>query len=328
MTIIEVKEAELTRTRSKLPKSVLSRYGIVWATVAMFLVLAGTTPGFVSSDNLLNVLDQQSVVLIAAAPLTLTLIAGHFDISVSGVFITAPLVGIQLENASGSLPLAIAGGLAAGIVFGLFNAFLVAKIRINSFISTLASSYIILGIGYIVSDRSILSPQDDEFREFATTKVLGVTTAIWMAVAVVVIFWVLLSSTRYGRYVYATGANSEAAKLSGIRTGRIVTSTFVLTGAAAALAGLINSSQSLSAQPSDDFSFVFSALAAVVVGGTSIAGGSGAIWRTLTGTLFIAIMNNGFNLNQIDPVYQRIILGLVILVAVGIDAFSRSRRHT
>jgi ribose transport system permease protein len=231
-----------------------SRFGIVWATVAMFTILAATTPGFIGVDNLLNVLDQQSIVLIVAAPLTLTLIAGHFDVSVSAVFITAPLVGIQLEIASGSIPLAIMGGLIAGILCGLFNSFLVVRCRINSFISTLASSYIIVGVGYLVSEQSILTPTSPGFREFASTHFLGITSAAWMAIAVVVIFWILLSSTRYGRYVYATGANPDAAKLSGIRTGRIVTSTFVMTGAAAAFAGIVNASQSMSAQASDDFS--------------------------------------------------------------------------
>jgi ribose transport system permease protein len=304
----------------------LSTYGIVWAAGVLFVILALTTPGFIGGANLRNVLDQQSVVLIAAAPLTLTLIAGQFDVSLSAVYITAPLVGLQVESATGSIVLAILAGVAAGLVCGLFNAFLVATCRINSFISTLASSYIVVGIGYLVSGQSILAPKNSAFRDFATTRLLGVTTATWIAVVVVAFFWVLLSSTRYGRYVYATGANTDAAVISGVRTRRLVASTFLLTGAGAGLAGMVNASQSMSAQASDDFSFVFAALAAVVVGGTSIAGGAGTVWRTVTGALFIAMMNNGFNLNQVDPIYQRIILGLVILVAVGVDAFSRSRK--
>jgi ribose transport system permease protein len=298
----------------------------VWAVLAIFVILALSTPGFFSGANLRNLLDQQAPVLIVAAPLTLILIAGQFDVSLSAVFITAPLVGLQVEAATGSIPLALAAGLLAGLLCGVFNAFLVVTCRINSFISTLASSYVIAGIGYVVSDQAILTPSDAGFRDLAATRILGLTSATWLAIVVVAVFWIALSSTRYGRYVYATGANGDAARLSGIRTGWIIASTFVLTAAAAAFAGLLNASKSMSAQASDDFSFVFGALAAVVVGGTSIAGGAGAVWRTVAGALFIAMMNNGFNLNQVEPIYQRIILGLVILAAVGFDAYSRARK--
>ncbi|HEY0400489.1 MAG TPA: ABC transporter permease [Blastococcus sp.] len=309
-------------------RSSLTRYGIVWAAAALFVILCLTTPGFFGVPNLRNLLDQQAAVLIVAAPLTLTLIAGQFDVSLSAVYITAPLVGLQVEAATHSIALALAAGVLAGLVCGAFNAFLVVTCRINSFISTLASSYVVAGIGYVVSDRAILTPSDENFRDLAATRILGLTSSTWMAVIVVAVFWIALSSTRYGRYVYATGANGDAARLSGIRTGWIVASTFLLTASAAAFAGLLNASKSMSAQASDDFSFVFGALAAVVVGGTSIAGGAGTVWRTVAGALFIAMMNNGFNLNQVDPIFQRIILGLVILAAVGFDAFSRARRRS
>ena len=318
--------AAVTTARQGVPwRQALSRYGILWAVVALFVVLALTTPGFFSGANMRNLLDQQAPVLIVAAPLTLILIAGQFDVSLSAVYITAPLVGLQVEAATNSIALALVAGLVAGVLCGLFNAFLVVTCGINSFISTLASSYVVAGIGYVVSDQAILTPEDPGFRDLAATRVLGLTSATWIAVVVVAFFWIALSRTRYGRYVYATGANGDAARLSGVRTGWIVASTFILTGAAAALGGLLNASKSMSAQASDDFSFVFGALAAVVVGGTSIAGGAGAVWRTVAGALFIAMMNNGFNLNQVEPIYQRIILGLVILAAVGFDAFSRSR---
>ncbi len=257
--------------------------------------------------------------------MTLTLIAGQFDVSLSAVYITAPLVGLQVGSATGSIPLAVVAGIVAGVAAGAFNAVLVVVFRINSFISTLAASYIIAGIGYIVSGQAILTPSSDDYIKFATTRFLGLSTATWMALLVVAFCWILLQYTRFGRYVYATGANTDAADVSGVRTRWIVAAVFLLTGAAAGFAGMVNASQSMSAQATDDFSFVFGVLAAVVVGGTSIAGGAGAVWRTVAGALFIAMMNNGFNLNQVNPIYQRIILGLVILAAVGIDAFSRSR---
>ncbi|MBU2694462.1 ABC transporter permease [Pimelobacter sp. 30-1] len=317
----------VARPQAKALADRATRFGILWAVGLLFVVLALTTPGFLTSMNLVNLLDQQAPILIVAAPLTLILIAGQFDVSLSAVYITAPLVGLQVESQTHSILLAVLAGVLAGVVAGGFNAFLIVVCRVNSFISTLASSYIIAGLGYLVSNQAILTPSDPGFIDFSGTKVLGLTTASWMALLVTALFWILLQTTRYGRHVYATGANTEAARLSGVRTGVIVASTFVLTAAAAAFAGMVNASQSMSAQATDDFSFVFGALAAVVVGGTSIAGGAGAVWRSAAGALFIAMMNNGFNLNGVDPIYQRIILGAVILLAVGIDASSRARRR-
>ncbi|WP_311879050.1 ABC transporter permease [Microbacterium forte] len=270
-----------------------------------------------------NILAQQATVLIVAVPFTLLMIAGSFDISLSAVYVAAPIVGIQLQIATGSIWLAVIGGIAFGIVCGVVNAIVVVRFNINSFIATLATSFIIFGVGYLVSGQSIVVPTDPDFRGLAMTRILGLTSATWFALLAVAVFWVLLARTRYGRYVYATGANPEAARLSGVRAGWIVASTFLLAGGAAGFAGVLNASRSASAQASDDFTFAFGVIAAVVVGGTSIAGGSGAVWRTVVGVVFIALLNNGFNLNQVDPIIQRIILGCVILLAVGIDAVTR-----
>ncbi|MBE7956299.1 ABC transporter permease [Microbacterium sp. R1] len=301
----------------------LSRYAIVWVTLALFVLLAVSTQGFLTPQNLTNILAQQATVLIVAVPFTLLMIAGSFDISLSAVYVAAPIVGIQLQIATGSIWLAVLGGIAFGIVCGVVNAIVVVRFNINSFIATLATSFIIFGVGYLVSGQSIVVPTDPDFRGLAMTRILGLTSATWFALLAVAVFWVLLARTRYGRYVYATGANPEAARLSGVRAGWIVASTFLLAGGAAGFAGVLNASRSASAQASDDFTFAFGVIAAVVVGGTSIAGGSGAVWRTVVGVVFIALLNNGFNLNQVDPIIQRIILGCVILLAVGIDAVTR-----
>lgn len=319
MTTIEAQ----TSPRGAQVRRYLSRYAIVWVTLALFVLLAVSTQGFLTPQNLTNILAQQATVLIVAVPFTLLMIAGSFDISLSAVYVAAPIVGIQLQIATGSIWLAVLGGIAFGIVCGVVNAIVVVRFNINSFIATLATSFMIFGVGYLVSGQSIVVPTDPGFRGLAMTRILGLTSATWFALLVVAVFWVVLACTRYGRYVYATGANPEAARLSGVRAGWIVASTFLLAGGAAGLAGVVNASRSASAQASDDFTLVFDVIAAVVVGGTSIAGGSGAVWRTVVGVVFIALLNNGFNLNQVDPIIQRIILGCVILLAVGIDAVTR-----
>lgn len=305
----------------------LFNFAIVWVVIALFVGLSLTTEGFLTYANLKNVLDQQSLLLIAAAAATITMIAGGFDVSQAAVYVVSPLVALQVEAATGSMPLAIGAGLAFGLVIGTINGVIVAVVKINSFITTLAMSTMAFGFGYIVSEASILRPSDpDAWAVLSRSTILGLTSATWIAAIVVAVLWFALARTRYGRYVYAVGANAEAARLAGVRTLLIIGSTFALSATAAALAGVMNSSRSLSSTPSDDVSFAFAIIAAIVVGGTSIAGGEGTIWRTIFGAFFIALLVNGFNLWQVDPIFQRIVQGAVILGAVSIDSWSRSRR--
>lgn len=306
----------------------LTNYGIVWLTVILFIALAATTPNFISADNFRNILDQQSIVLIVAVFVTMLLISGNFDISVGAIYTLVPLVALRVFDASDSVILLVMVGIAVGVLAGSVNGVIVTKGRINSFVATLATALVFFGIAYLVTGGTILRLSDLDVRALVTTRFLGLTSGTWVAVIVVVIAWILLERTRFGRYVFAIGGNREAARLAGVPVDRIIFMVFVLVGAAAGLAGIMNMARTLTAQASDDFSLVFTVIAAVVVGGTSIMGGFGAIWRTVIGVLFIAFLGNGFNLNGIDPVIQRIIEGLVILAAVGLDAWTRSRQAT
>jgi len=301
-------------------------YGILLVTVGLFVVLAVTADGFATERNLRNILDQQSMVIIAAAFMTIAIISGNFDVSVSAIFVTAPLFGLKVENMTGNVFLAVVAAIAVGLIMGAINGFIVTRLKINSFIGTLATSFMFFGAGFLISSRSLMRPETDAYRLIARSRFLGLTSATWIAIAVVIIATILLSRTRFGRNVFAVGGNMEAARLAGVAVNRVQTMAFLLLGAAAALAGVLNSSRSISAQPSDDFSFVFAVLTAVIVGGTSIAGGQGAIWRTTTAAFFLAFLNNGFNLLQIDPIWQRLIEGAVIIMAVAVDTWTKNRR--
>jgi ribose transport system permease protein len=307
--------------------SLLTDYTIVWVVVGLFAILALTTPNFLTAANIRNILDQQSLVLIAASAATIVLISGGFDLSQGAVYVVAPLVALGVEMQTGSVILAVLAGLGFGLVAGALNGGVITLGKINSFIATLATSFVIFGIGFIVSDRALMRPGDgDAWAVLARSDIGGITSATVIAVVVVMASWFLLSQTRFGRYVYAVGGNPDAARLAGVRVRWVIAGAFMLSGLAAGLAGVLRSSRTMSSTPSDDLHFVFDVLAAVVVGGTSIAGGEGSIWRTVLGAFFIAFMINGFNLNQVDPIFQRIVQGAVILGAVGIDAWSRSRR--
>jgi len=302
---------------------ILRHYGIAVVTFALFAFLASTTTGFVTQSNFRNLLDQQSALLIAAAFVTITMIAGGFDVSVASIFVVAPLFALRVENSTGNAALALGVGVLVGLVIGLSNGLIITGLKVNAFIATLATSFMVFGAGFLVSDRSVLRSSTDAYPAIARTRFLGLTTATWIAAAVVATAWIVLSRSRFGRHVYAVGGNPEAARLAGVSVTRVQTATFALAGASAGLAGVVSSSRTLSALPSDDFSFVFGVIAAVVVGGTSIAGGEGAVWRTVVGAFFIALMTNGFNLHQVDPIWQRVIQGAVILAAVAIDSWTQ-----
>lgn len=306
----------------------LADYGIFWITALLFVLLWQTSDVFLTSANIRNIIDQQSLILIAGSAMTLTLISGNFDISLSAIYINATIVTALVMNDTGEPVVAFAAGIALGIVFGLANGLIVAVLRINSFIATLATSFVYFGIGFLVSDRSIVRIDDRGFIDIARGRDFVITNASWIAIAVVIAFWFVLERTRFGRHLFAAGGNPEAARHAGVRVDAIVVTSFLLTGAMAGLAGSLLASRTLTAQPSDDFSFVFAVLTAVIIGGTSIAGGEGAVWRTVLGAFFIALLTNGFNLHQIDPIIQRLVQGGVILAAVAGDNWTRSRRTT
>jgi ribose transport system permease protein len=301
-------------------------YGIVWVTALLFVVLSFWSDVFFSKTNLLNVLDQQSAILIAASAVTLTMIAGGFDVSVAAIYVLSGVTALRVENETGSIAIGVAAALGLALSIGAFNGLVVTVGRINSFIATLATSFAIFGLAYLVSERSILRPENPGFSDIARTKVLDVPLSSWIAILVALALWFVLVRTRYGRHVFAVGSNREAARLAGIRVDAVQASTFALGGLAAGLAGVLVASRNSTAQASDDFTFVFVVIAAIVVGGTSILGGDGAVWRSLLGVFFIAFMINGFNLLGVDPIYQRIIQGAIILGAVAIDARSRAHR--
>jgi ribose transport system permease protein len=299
---------------------------ILMPFLILFIVLSLTSSSFPTRANLLNILDQQSATLIIAAAGTLVLIAGGIDLSVGAVYGFAAVVSAHFALHS-SAGIAIFLGIGAGLLIGIANGLIVTVFRINSLIATLGMAFIINGCSNLVTKGNLLVLFDKTaFGELARTEFLAVKTSIWLMIAAVLAFGILLSTTAAGRYMYAAGSNAEAARLAGVQVSRIKVLTFALSGAAAGLAGVIDTSRVLSAQASpDDTTLAFTVLAGIVVGGTSILGGEGAVWRTVVGVLFIALIGNGYLLLGFDPLYEQITMGVLLLLAVGLDALSRRK---
>ena len=283
-------------------------------------------PFILGKTNLLDILDQQSSTLIIAAAGTMVLVAGGIDLSVGATYALAQVIATKMA-VSGSPVVAILVGILVGLAVGAANGVIATFFRINSLIATLATSFVVTGLaGLITSGNLIIAYSALGFANLARTSFLGVTTAVWTMIGVVVVLGIVLSRTIFGRYVYAAGSNAEAARLAGVRVHWIRLLTFTISGGAAALGGIIDASRVLSAQSSNGgTTLTFTVLAGIVVGGTSILGGEGAIWRTVVGVLFIALIGNGFTLLALNPLYEQITLGGILRIAVGGDAWSRLR---
>ncbi|HVV95427.1 MAG TPA: ABC transporter permease [Hyphomicrobiales bacterium] len=301
----------------------LRDYAIVIAFVLLLIVLTATSNHFLTWINLLNTLESGAIYGIVAVAFTVLLIVGEFDLCSGAIYVLAGIVAAELQPMLGTWP-SLALGAVAGLAIGIFNGAVVAYLRINSFIATLASSLMVVGIGTKITNGFQLYIAAPDFGILGNGKVLGVDYFIWIFLAFVLASGFVLSRTKLGRWLYASGGNPEAARLSGINVRALRIGAFAFSGFAAGVAGSILISRTATAIAGDGLADVlFPAIAAVVVGGTSIQGGRGAIWRTVLGIFFLEFIRNGFNLLEVNPYYQDIIRGAIILIAVGADALSR-----
>jgi ribose transport system permease protein len=300
---------------------------IVLPFLILFVALAIASRPFLTTTNLLNLVDQQAAILIIAAAGTLVLVAGGIDLSVGAVAAMAAVTAATVTLVAGPYA-GITAGIGVGVLAGLANGIIVTVFRINSLIATLATSFVLAGLASLVTGGNLIVLFEyPEFGALARSDLLGVRSSTWIMVLAVAAIGLILARSTYGRYMYAVGGNAEAARLAGVPVRAIRLATFVLSGAAAGLGGVLVASRTLSAQATSGQELAFTVLAGIVVGGTSIAGGEGAVWRTVIGILFIALIGNGFNLLGLDPLYRQIALGAIILLAVGLDATLRSARR-
>jgi ribose transport system permease protein len=300
-------------------------YGIVASFAVLFIVLALANSTFFSSTNLLNLLDQQSYILIVAAAGTMVLIGGGVDLSIGATFALTGVVGCKMALLYGAAA-GTAAGIITGTLVGVVNAALVTWGRIAPLIGTLAASFAVLGVATMITGGNVVVANTPGWQAYGRTSFSGVTLGIITMVVFLLGCGFLLTRTVYGKRLFATGNNEDAAWLSGIRVHRVRAFTYVLSGTSAGLAGVLIASRVGTGQADAGGDLVFIVLAGIVVGGTSIMGGSGAIWRTALGVLFVAMINNGFTLLSLNPTYEQIVEGALILLAVGIDAWSKRLR--
>ena len=300
----------------------LRDYGIVASFLALFIALSVVSNVFFTKTNLLNILDQNAPIAIIACAQTIVIVGGGFDLSVGAMFALGGVAAAQTVPHVGVWQSLVVGSLF-GLGLGICNGLLITVGRVNSFIATLASSFMFYGLGQVMTNGFLISVTKPSFADLGNDGLAGIKYSIWLMLAVFVCATFLLDHTTLGRYVYAVGGNAEAARLSGIRVNVIRVTTFALCGLASGVAGVLVASRISQGQANTGSDYTLTTIAAVVIGGTSILGGEGAIWRSMLGVYLLAMIGNGFNLLNVNPIYQQIVEGAIIVIAVALDAWSR-----
>ncbi|MBB5535568.1 ABC transporter permease [Rhizobium giardinii] len=293
--------------------------------LSVFLSVA--TDRFLSVRNALNILDQITVLGVMSVGMTFVILIGGIDLSVGSVLALSMMIMGWLGNIAG-LPMAVAIPLAllVSAVSGLIVGVLVTRLRVPAFIATLAMMSVARGVANMITDGQQIVGFPDWFTMLAIDRHFGVLTAtVFLMLAIVVLAWLFLKYRSEGRMLYAVGGNPEVARLAGINVGLVTIGVYVLCAVLAGLAGIVLAARLDAVQPSSGFGYELDTIAAVVIGGTSLSGGAGGIGGTLIGVLIIGVLRNGLNLLNVSPFLQQVIIGVVIVLAVGAETLRRKK---
>jgi ribose transport system permease protein len=308
----------------------LSRFQSLIALLVLCITIGLLSDKFFTAGNGWNVLRQVAVNVCIAVGMTLIVLTAGIDLSVGSVLalcgaVTAELLKNGIEIPSGNLFIgftilgAVLAGLIMGTILGLFNGFIITKFRVPPFVATLAMLTIARGLTMLWTRGHPVSNLGDNFLHIGTGWFIGIPVPVWIAGIVVLLALFITQKTKLGRYIYAIGGNEQAAVLSGINISKVKMTVYAIGGALAAVGGIIVTSRLDSAQPNAGTGYELDAIAAVVIGGTSLSGGKGTIWGTVLGAVIIGVLNNGLVLLNVSPFWQQVVKGAVILAAVIID---------
>jgi ribose/xylose/arabinose/galactoside ABC-type transport system permease subunit len=297
----------------------LSNYIIVVAILLECAVFALLAPAFFSLDNLVNVALSIAVIGILAVGMTFVILTGGIDLSIGSVVALAGVCAALATVETGSALLGFALAVFVGVLFGVFNGTFIAYFKVPPFVVTLAVLTIARGLAFILAEGRSIGNLPESFAWLGKTSILGVPLPVLLMLATFAAGWFVLRYTTFGRYVYAVGGNAEAAFLAGVNVKATTFWVYVLNGLLVGVAAVALASRLGAGVPNSGLQYELDVIAAVVVGGTSLAGGRGSVITTLLGAIFIGVLNNGLNLRGTDPYLQKIWLGAVILIAVLFD---------
>jgi ribose transport system permease protein len=300
----------------------LWRYGMVAVFLLLVIVTSILDEKFLDSANLLNLALQWAPVGLMAIGMTYVIICGGFDLSVGGTYAGAAVLyaGIAQDSATG---LAILVTLLAGAFVGVMNGVIITRLEVNPFVATLGTGFILRGLALVATAATPILVAKSSFSTIGASYIGPFPTPAVLLVVGLLVGGFVLSRTVYGRSIYAVGGNEESSRLSGLPTRSIRGSTYVITGVGAALAGIIIASRLGSGQADVGTNIELDVITVVVVGGTALAGGEGAMWRTAVGIGILAVLGNAFDRLQISPFWQLVIKGAIIVFAIAADSYGK-----
>ena len=322
-------------TTARAPKKSPFSVGRIWDQFGMLVVFAVLfigcvifVPNFASFVNMKGLGLAISMSGMVACGMLFCLASGDFDLSVASVIACAGVTTAVVINLSESLWIGVAAGLLLGVVSGFINGFVIARLKINALITTLATMQIVRGLAYIISDGKAVGIEDERFFELGYANWLGLPAPIWLTVGCLIIFGFLLNRTTFGRNTLAIGGNEEAARLAGVPVVRTKIIIFVLSGLVSAAAGIILASRMTSGQPMTSIGYELIVISACVLGGVSLKGGIGKISYVVAGILILGTVENAMNLLNISPFSQYVVRGLILLAAVIFDRYKQKAKRT
>ncbi len=305
---------------------VVSRYGSVVMLIVLLVAMSLATPEFSKFNNLANVARQVSICAIIATGMTFVIITGGIDLSVGSLVALTACIAMTVIDKLGWDTVRLATGVLVGALGGAANGAVIAWARVPPFICTLAGLTVFRGLALIVTKGVPIIKFEGTFRFVGQGVVLGIPIPVVIMFLVVLIMQTVLRRTAFGAYVYAVGGNEEASRLAGIKVAWVKFWSYVLCGVLTGVAGMVLMARLSSAQPAVGEGFELDAIAAVVLGGTSLMGGRGSVWNTLVGALVIGVLNNGMNLMGVHTHYQLVAKGVIIVFAVLLDSYLKRRR--
>lgn len=300
--------------------------GVLYALLALVAVISIAQPGFLAPGNLMNILSQWAPVAIMGVGMTYVVLTGGFDLSVAAIYSLSAVIAAAVGQTQAPI-IAFTFAVLAATAAGAANGAIVTALRVNPFIATLGSSLMISGVALVITGNRPFVVDFAPFSVLGSGRLAGVPYSGLLAIILMIVGGLILAYTTYGHAIYAVGGNAEASRLAGIRTNGIIASSYAVSGLCAGIAGIITASQLSSAQANLNPNLVFDVLTVVIVGGTSLSGGKGAIWRTAVGVGILATLQNGFNLLDIDPYFQNIIKGAIIIAALASIRWPRTLRR-
>jgi ribose transport system permease protein len=293
--------------------------------ILLFIALTIATPHFLTPINLASVARQTAVINIMALGMTLVIITGGIDLSVGSILAIAGLFGTMAIKSGQPIPLGIAIGIGAGVICGFLNGLMITQLRINPFIITLGTLEAYRGLALVASKGLPVHGITDAFSFLGNGALLGIPISLWVLAVCAIIMHFVLENTKLGRYSFAIGSNASAAYYAGVPIRFHLTAVYTIAGALTGLAGMIEASRLMTGQPTAGQGYELQAIAAVVIGGGSLQGGEGSVVGTLTGAFIIGLLSNGSDLLGVNPYWQQVIIGTVIIAAVGFDEFRKRK---